>query len=95
MSFVVPIISVAMLDDRRPKPVSCRAGCLLPAARPGLILDSPAARKKARLYRELGIVWRVIRDSWNQLRLNCVVITEELEEFSSRRSQALRGSNDQ
>src|ERR1700685_1188320 len=29
----------------------------------------------------MGVVWRVIRDPRNQLKLYCVLITEELEEF--------------
>jgi hypothetical protein len=53
-----------MLDGGRPKPVSYLAGCLWPVARPGLLLDCPAARKKARLYRELGLMRRRIRERW-------------------------------
>jgi len=47
LSFLVRDIGAVMLDDRRPKPVSCGAGCLWPAALLGFRLDWPAARWKA------------------------------------------------
>ena len=58
--FLCPILVPQYIDDRRPKPISCRAGCLQSVARPGQVLDCPAAHRKARLYRELGFSCGVI-----------------------------------